>query len=246
MEPQGNNTTPMPQEQVATKLEAQSTPKRGLSTLDITVMGTSFVVFILLIVGIAVDKLNTGDQKTYYWDDQRGITIYVKRDFECKWKESGSKVEGGNGWHWTTYDKACDNDDSGKACDVETAGQVWLAFGILGIVTQAAVLGSMIALVVVFTSDKFTTMEAMFRLAALGIACAFVVIQWSVWKAKGCSDVSNDYDMGVSMILVIIAWALNVVATGLQAVNTVAIMRDNSSGSPDKQADLEDGANIRS
>jgi len=218
MEPQGNNTT---QEQVATKLEAQSTPKRSQSVLDITVKGTSFVVFVLLIVGIAIDKLNTYSEY--------GV------DSECTWDEIGEKGFVSDDWIWAKYD----NDD------LETAGKVWLAFGILGIVAQAVAIGSMIVSEVVLTSNEATINEAIFRLGALVIACAFVVIQWSVWKAKGCSDGNDNYDMGVSMILVIIAWALNVVATGLQAVNTMAIMPD-SSGSPAKQADLEDGANIRS
>lgn len=253
METQGNYATQVPEEQVETKLETQSSPKLSHSILDITVKGTSFVVLVLLIVGIAVDKLNTGSQTGQIWWD--GEIFYGTIDAECKWKESGMKVHGSSDWVWITYEDACDGGihDGEKilpdedACSTQHAGQVWLAFGILGIVAQAVAIGSMIASVVVHTSDKsIIAKEAILRLAALGVACAFVLIQWSVWKAKGCSDNTSDFDMGVSMVLIIIAWALNVVATGMQAVNTLQVLHDTSSGSPAKQADLEDGSNIRS
>jgi len=210
-------------------------PKRNpWTTIEIAVKGTSFVVLILLIVGLALDELNTS---TGYVFDTSGDRAKV--DIVCKWKEAGSDDVK------MSYKDQCKlGGDDSAGCKVETIGEVWMAFGILGVLAQASAVLSMF-LVLLPSIEITVSREAILRLAALGVACAFVLIQWSVWQAKGCHDYDNDWDLGPSMIVVIIAWVLSVLATALQLINTMSILR-GSSNSAERAADLENGASIRS
>jgi len=241
MERQGVTAT-----QGEVKIETQPSPKHNTSTgIEIAVKVTSSIVMVLLIAGLALDKLNTGTLK---YTDENGI--YREVDGECAWKESGSDKNG-----WNSYTDQCKffGVDS-PGCTFETVGEVWLAFGILGIVAQAAALLSM--LVVSLSSELSDTKiraETGLRLSAMASACVFVLIQWTVWQAKGCGDHeehtdrgSIEWDLGPSMILVVVAWTLSIIATALQSVSTVSILRGSSNDVSSQGVDLENGANIRS
>lgn len=213
--------------------------------MEIAVKVTSSIVMVLLIAGLALDKLNTGTLK---YIDNNGI--WRKVDGECAWKESGSDDNG-----WTSYADQCKllGIDS-PGCTFETVGEVWLAFGILGIVAQAAALLSILVVSLKSeVSDTTIRAETVLRLSAMASACVFVLIQWTVWQAKGCGDHeehtasgSIEWDLGPSMILVVVAWTLSIIATALQSVNTVCILRSSSNGVSSQGVDLENGANIRS
>merc|ERR1712173_394086 len=109
---------------------------------------------------------------------------------------------------------------------------------------QTAAVASMF--LVLLTSDaSLIAKEAILRVVALGLVCLLVLIQWSVWQAKGCADYNGaPSDMGPSMIVVIIAWILSLIATALQVANTMSILRVSSVKQP--SADVEDGVSIRS
>jgi len=198
--------------------------------IEIAVKSISLLVLILLIVALGVDKLSTvssGDA-----------------ELACRWKELW-----GDDPHQTvseSWKKGCDS-GSDKACEVETSGEVWLAFGILGIFAQTAAVVSM-TLVLLTSDESIISKEAILRVAALGIVCLLVLIQWAVWQAKGCAhniELKNDsWDMGPSMIVVILAWILSLIATALQVANTMSILRVSSA--KQASADVEDGASIRS
>jgi len=226
MERQGGNTSQ------ATTTAAKH---NHWSTMEIAIKSISSLVLILLIVALGVDKLNTGTVKGF---DQNGN--FVKADVECKWKETGSDD------NLKSYKDLCDAglDD---ACDLESPGEVWVAFGILAIFAQTAAVASMF--LVLLKADLATiSKEALMRAVALGVACLCVLIQWSVWQAKGCTQHEGDeledgWNLGPSMIVAIIAWILSLVATALQAANLTSIQRV-SSVKP-AGADIEAGA-IRS
>lgn len=205
------------------------------NVVNSTTVATSVVVMILLVVGIAVDELNFGKIEP---NDPFGIA----QEFTCGWNAvHDDKYEGGNGRIY--YIDACDADSDDLSCDVQSIGEVWLAFGILGICAQALVL-----LLMCLTVHPIHGKELFLRLAALVIsliACAFVLIQWTVWYAKGCGNYSGDLDllvldgsdigiekltfkMGPSMILVVTAWSLGVVATLLQLANTLSVQQRSS------------------
>lgn len=228
------------------------------NVVNSTTVATSVVVMILLVVGIAVDELNFGKIEP---NDPFGIA----QEFTCGW----------NAVHDDTYDDgriyyidACDADSDDMSCDVQFIGEVWLAFGILGICAQALVL-----LLMCLTVHPIHGKERLLRLAALVVACAFVLIQWTVWYAKGCGNYNDDLDLvvldgsdigiekltfklGPSMILVVTAWSLGVVATLLQLSNVIRAntlsVQQRSSGptktTAGQSTDLEkgDGASIRS
>jgi len=218
MERQGDHVT-----------QKQTPLKRNHWTpLEIAVKSVSILVLILLIVALGVDKLNTASAGNI--------------ELACRWKEFGS-----DDLQWISYKNQCNVADDG-ACDVETIGEVWLAFGLLGLFAQTAAVASMF--LVLLTSDaSLIAKEAILRVVALGIVCLFVLIQWSVWQAKGCADYNGSdadgWDMGPSMIVVIIAWILSLIATALQVANTMSILRVSSVKTA--SADVEDGgASIRS
>merc|ERR1719336_544390 len=204
----------------------QSPLKRNHWTpIEIAVKSTSFVVLILLIVALGVDKLNT-------------VSVgHV--ELACRWKDTGSDDS-----EWQDYKDLCDL-GADDACDIETIGEVWLAFGLLSLFAlTTAVVSSF--LVLLASNESIITKEAILRVVALGSACLFMLIQWSVWQAKGCAhyDKEDSWDLGPSMIVVILAWILSLIATALQVANTMSILRVSSV----KQArtDVEDGTSIRS
>merc|ERR1711879_785449 len=114
-----------------------------------------------------------------------------------------------------SYKKSCDNGVE-DTCDVETIGEVWLAFGILGIFAQTAAIASM-TLVLLTSDESIISKEAILRVAALGIVCLLVVI---------------------------LAWILSLIATALQVANTMSILRRPSV--KQASTDVEDAASIRS
>lgn len=219
MERQGDHVT-----------QKQTPLKRNHWTpIEIAVKSISFLVLILLIVALGVDKLNTASAGDV--------------ELTCRWKEleaTNTKLDKSES---QSYKKSCDNGVE-DTCDVETIGEVWLAFGILGIFAQTAAIASM-TLVLLTSDESIISKEAILRVAALGIVCLLVLIQFAVWQAKGCGHYDEtDWDMGPSMIVVILAWILSLIATALQVANTMSILRRPSV----KQAstDVEDGASIRS
>jgi len=146
--------------------------------------GIAVVALLFAIIALAVDQLATVDVANCDYD-------------YCGWKESRIKCYGVS----ASADYSCSSDDS--SCNaVKSAGQAWMAFGIIGVFFFTIPIVLSLA---VHQHRKYS--RFLYAIGAISFLVSFII-----WVSDGCSAKYSSWDLGASAYLMVIAGILGIVA----------------------------------
>jgi len=157
-------------------------------------IGCGVIILILAIIALALDQLS------YYTKIDEGFICNNDGDYAyCGYDDFRIKCEGSS----SKYEWEDCADDSDVCKEIQSSGSTFLAFTIIGAIA--------IAVAILFSLPYTMKFRSFVRFVYIASGLCFL-IAFIVWASKGCQaqDGYDDYDLGASSWLVLIAGILSI------------------------------------